>query len=60
MEYLFYYIHQAPNKKWVDAKKAQNIPVIKKIQLGTIILNYLILGVVIIFFLWNNSAILNY
>ena len=27
MEYLFYYITQAPNKKWVNANKAQNIPV---------------------------------
>ena len=28
MEYLFYYIPQVPNKKWVNANKAQNIPVI--------------------------------
>ena len=25
MEYLFYYTTQAPNKKWVNANKAQDI-----------------------------------
>ena len=25
MAYLFYYIPQAPNKKWVNANKAENI-----------------------------------
>ena len=27
MEYLLYYILQTPNKKWVNADKAQNISV---------------------------------
>ena len=62
MEYLFYYIPQAPNKKCVNANQAQNIPVItqnknktkqkqknKKNTTRTIILNYLILFVLTIF-----------
>ena len=57
MEYLFYYITQAPNKKCLYANKTQNIAVTTKLSFfkkknstGTIILKYLILIVVIIFF----------
>ena len=59
MEYLFYYILKAPNKNWVNANKAQNIPVTISFfkngnnLTGAIILNYLILIVVIIF--WVKS-----
>ena len=34
---------QIPNKKWVNANNAQNIPGTKKNSTGTIILNYLTL-----------------
>ena len=51
MEYLFYYIPQAPDKKWVNANKAlsHNYLFFKKNSTRTIILIYLILIVVIIF-----------
>ena len=59
MKHLFYYIPQAPFKKWLNANKVQNIPVatsffnylfFRKNSTGTIILNFLVLIVVIIFF----------
>ena len=53
---------QIPNKKWVNANNAQNIPGTKKNSTGTIILNYLTLifgGFFWFFFFGDHSTIMS-